>query len=115
MDNGGDNSWLHGIAFAELVAFLEEMKGDEDYALIFKLAEVAQLYKNRLEQLGLKHIHTTRLKQTASALPDFKAHSQGKQTLLSFERDIGSALITATSNDSDPLHLIRAVQVVRKE
>ena len=40
MDNGGDNTCLHGIAFAELVAFLEEMKGDEDNALIFKLGSV---------------------------------------------------------------------------
>ena len=45
MEIGGDNSCLHGIAFAELVAFMEEMKGDEDNAQIFKLAEVAQLYK----------------------------------------------------------------------
>ena len=31
-DDDGDDSCLHGIAFAELVAFLEDMKSDEDSA-----------------------------------------------------------------------------------
>ena len=59
----GDDSCLHGIAFAELVSFMEDMKSD-----------------------GLtveKRIHTTRLKnRLLSALPDLRAHSQGRDTLL---------------------------------
>ena len=39
-----DDSCLHGIAFAELVAFLEDMK-NEDSAPVFKLTDIAQLYK----------------------------------------------------------------------
>ena len=112
--NDGD-SCLHGIAFAELVAFLEDMKSDEDSAPIFKLIDITQLYKDRLEQLGVtveKRIHTTRLKnRLLSALPDLRAHSQGRDTLLSFEKDIGSA----SYHDSDAMHLMRAAQVVRKE
>ena len=64
-DDDGDNSCLHGIAFAKLVAFLEDMKSDEDSAF-FKPMDIAQLYKVRLKQLGLsveKRIHTTRLKK----------------------------------------------------
>jgi len=54
-DTPEDNDYfcLHGIAFAELVAFLEDIRSDEDSAPIFKLTEIAQLYKMRLEQLGL--------------------------------------------------------------
>ena len=52
-DDDGDYSCLHGIAFAELVAFLEDMKSDEDSAPVFKLTDIVQLYKVRLEQLGL--------------------------------------------------------------
>ena len=70
------------IAFAELVAFLEDMNSDEDSAPIFKLIDIAQLCKVRLEQLGLtvkKRIHTTRLKtRLLSVLPDLRAHSQGR-------------------------------------
>ena len=71
-----DDSCLHGIALAELVAFLEDMRSDEESVPIFKLTEIAQLYKVRLEQLGLaveKRIHTTRLKKRLlSALPDLR-------------------------------------------
>ena len=73
------------------MAFLEDMKSDEDSAPVFKLTDIAQLYKVRLEQLGLseeKRIHTTRLKKRLlSALPDLRAHSQGRD-VLSFERTL---------------------------
>ena len=42
---------MHGIAFAELVVFLEDMSGDEDSAAVFRLSDLAKLYKDRLEQL----------------------------------------------------------------
>ena len=71
------------ISFAEQVAFLEDMNNDEDNALVFKLIGIAQLYKVRLEQLGLtldKRIHTTRLKnRLLSALSGLKAHSRGEK------------------------------------
>ena len=72
-----DDSCLHSIAFAELVALLEDMRSDEEYVPIVKLTEIAQLYKVRLEQLGLavqKRIHTTRLKKRLlSAHPDLSS------------------------------------------
>uniref|UniRef100_UPI00358E6AEF uncharacterized protein n=1 Tax=Myxine glutinosa TaxID=7769 RepID=UPI00358E6AEF len=118
----GDDSWLHGIAFAERVALMEDMNSDEESAPVFKLIDIAQLYKVRLEQLGLtveKLIHTTRLKnRLLSVLPDLRAHSQGRDTLLSFEKDIGPALMMTCyhdTHDSDAMHLMRAAQVVRKE
>ena len=60
--NSGQESCLHGIAFGELVAFLEDTNNDEDNAPVFKLIDMTLLYKVRLEQLGLtldKRIHTT--------------------------------------------------------
>ena len=42
---------LHGIAFAELVAFMEDLR-KEDIAPVFKLTDLASMYKTRLEQLG---------------------------------------------------------------
>ncbi|KAG0729102.1 hypothetical protein GWK47_003575 [Chionoecetes opilio] len=47
-----DADRLHGIAFVELVVFMEDMHADEDNAPVFKLSDVANLYKTRLEQLG---------------------------------------------------------------
>ncbi|KAG0693362.1 hypothetical protein GWK47_027539 [Chionoecetes opilio] len=114
-----DADRLHGIAFAELVVFMEDMHADEDNAPVFKLLDVASLYKTRLEQLGAtvtNRIHTTRLKdRLLFVLPDLRAHSQGRDTLLLFEKDIGPALKKACDHDSDAMHLVRAAQVVRRE
>lgn len=110
---------LHGIAFAELVVFMEDMHANEDNAPVFKLSDVANLYKTRLEQLGASvtsRIHTTRLKdRLLSVLPDLTAHSEGRDTLLLFNKDIGPALMKACDHDSDAIHLVRAAQVVRRE
>lgn len=115
-----DEARLHGIAFAELVAFMEDMRSD-GCAPVFKLADLADLYKTRLEQLGAtveSRIHTTRLKlRLLSALPDLRAYSKGRDMLLTFTEDIGDAVQKACAHDSDAdaLHLVRAAQVVRKE
>ena len=63
-DEHEDEARRHGIAFAELVAFMEDMRGD-DCAPVFKLADLGDMYTVRLEQLGVTvetRIHTTRLK-----------------------------------------------------
>lgn len=98
---------------------MEEIKEDEDNAPVFKLSDVANLYKMRLEHLGAtvtSRIHTTRLKdRLLSVLPDLRAHSQGRDTILTFENDIGPALMKACDHDSDAMHLVRAAQIVRRE
>lgn len=54
------------IAFSELVTYISEMKNTSDSRdpLVFKLADLTILYKQRLEQLGveLPDVHPTRLK-----------------------------------------------------
>ena len=61
---------------------MEDMVAYKDNALVFKLSDVANLYKTRLEQLGAtvtNRIHTTRLKDRLLAvLSDLRAHSQGR-------------------------------------
>ena len=61
-------------------------------------------------------IHTTRLKDILlSVLPDLRAHSQGRDTLLLFENNIGPALMKACDHDNDAMHLVRTAQVIRRE
>ena len=111
-------SHLHGNAFAELVAYMEDMR-DEESVSVFKLTDMVSLYKKRLQQLGVtvgNRIYSTRLKiRLLSALPDLTAHAQGREILLTFEEDIGLALIKVCDGDSDAVHLMRATQVIRKE
>ena len=55
----------HGIALAELIAYIDEARTDDNVAPVFKLADLVRLYSTRLEELGLKqrdHPHSTRLK-----------------------------------------------------
>ena len=112
---------LHGIAFAELVAFMVDFRAEEGVAPVFKLADLAHLYKTRLEQLSVAtegRVHTSRLKlRLLSVFPDLKAHVQGKKVVLAFDDDIGAALRKAQDHDCDhdAMHLARAAKVVRKE
>lgn len=115
------NANLHGIAFAELVAYIEDFRSESSIAPVFKLADLAEMYKARLEQLGAAidgRIHTSRLRlRLLSVFPDLTAHLRGRSMMLSFSNDIGDALKKACDHDSDhdALHLARAAKVVRKE
>ena len=87
---------LHGIAFTELVAFMEDLR-KVDIAPVFKLTDLAFMYKTQLEQLGADvegWMHTSRLKERLlSVLPDLQTHSQGKCIILRFNEDIGGKLV----------------------
>ena len=51
-DNDGVEACMHGIAFAELVAFLEDTSSGEDSAAVFRLSDLVNLYKDRLDHLA---------------------------------------------------------------
>ena len=100
--------------------YIEEMRQiDEERAPVFKLSNLAQLYTSRLEQLGVKRdvkVHTTRLKQRLLAhFTDMQAQKKGREVLLAFEEDIGTALakVCEFDSDNDAIHLARAAKIVR--
>ena len=102
---------------------MEDCHNEMDIAPVFKLSDLAQLYKTRLEQLGVEvdgRVHTSRLKlRLLAVLPNLKATSQGKNVMLSFDDDIGGALQKACDHDyysdSDAMHLVRAAKIVRRQ
>ena len=102
-DNDGDDySSPHSIAFAQLVAYLEEMNSDKNSAPSFKVTDIVKLCKTGLEQLGLtvdNQLHTTRLKnRLLLEIPYLKAYSPGREILLSFEKDIGPTVMIVRQN-----------------
>ena len=111
----------HGIAFAELISYIEEVHGDNLIAPIFYLSDLVNLYSKRLEQLGCNvtgRVHSTRLKnRILSYFPEMEAHSQGNKVILAFKDDVGSALRNKSDidADSDAIHLARAAKIVRRE
>ena len=118
---GTDNKeTISGIVFTELVLYIEETRQqDEESSLVFKLSDLSQLYISRMKQLGVKvdmRVHTTRLKERLLCeFTDMRPHKKGRDVLLAFEEDIGTALARACDfdSDSDAIHLARAAKIVR--
>ena len=111
----------HGIAFAGLISYIEEVRMDSLVAPVFKLTDLVNLYRTRLEQLGTHitgRIHSTKLKnRILSYFPDMNAHTQGRDVILVCNKDVGAALRKACEHDSDndAVHLARAAKIVRRD
>lgn len=111
---------LHGIALAELIAYIDEAQSDE-VSPVFRLADLLALYSARLKKLGLEkqgRIHSTRLKERILAhLPGIRAHTEGRDVLLAFDTDVGLALRKACEKDSDDeaMCLAAAANIVRRD
>ena len=80
-------------------------------ASVFKLADLAQFYTSRMEQLGVKHDGRDYLLTFLTC-----AQHQGRDVLLAFNEDLGDALAKACELDRylDGIHLARAAQIVRR-
>ena len=111
----------HGIAFAELVSYIEDSRMDNLCAPVFKLTDLVNLYSTRLKQLGTDvtgRIHSTKLKdRLLGYFQDMEAHKQGRDVVLISNQDIGSALSKACEldADNDAVHLARAASIVRRD
>ena len=111
----------HAVALAELVTYIEEARTDALVAPVFVLADLAALYTTRMEQLGTimtERVHSTKLKnRILRYFPDLEEHKQGRDVLLAFNQDLGSALQKACGQDADDdaIHLARAANIVRRD
>ena len=103
------------------MSYIEDAKMDDLLAPIFKLSDLATLYSNRLEQLGTivsGRVHSTKRKdRILSYFPDMETHTQGREVVLIFNKDVGIALGKACEHDtnSDAVHLARAATIVRRD
>lgn len=119
-DSNAEHSDLYALAFAQLIEYICEQQLDSTTAPVFKLSELADLYQCRLQQFGIKltsRINTTRLKnQLLAQFPNMRAQTCGKQVLLVFDADVGSALSAACqfSDVEDAWHLAKAAEIVRR-
>ena len=119
--NEKDSNVLHGIVLAELVSYIEDTREETNSLSVFKLSDLSKMYASRLEQLGIEstsEIHSTRLKNRIIArIPSIHAYQEGREILLAFDSDIGTALKRSQRDDSDNKAscLAKAASIVRKD
>ena len=82
------------LAFSEFATYITETKtSSADISpSIFKLEDLASLYKQRLEQLGVvsPDVNSTRVKETLlREMPELEAHQKGRNVLLAFHKGVG--------------------------
>ena len=110
-----------GIVLAELVAYIEDTRADNEVVPIFKLADLSRMYSTRAEQLGIclqGLVNSTNLKDRILAyFPDLQAHKEGRDIILVFNKDVGPAIRKACEHDADTdaIHLARAANIVHRE
>ncbi|CAB3987995.1 Hypothetical predicted protein [Paramuricea clavata] len=119
--NEKDSNVVHGIVLAELVSYIEDTREETNSLSVFKLSDLSKMYESRLEQLGIEstsEIHSTRLKNRIIArIPSIHAYQEGREILLAFDSDIGTALKRSQRDDSDDKAscLAKAANIVRKD
>ena len=112
---------LEGIALAELISYIEESRSANTELLSFKLADLARMYKNCLQQLGQEtpaRVNTTRLKERILLhVPDLDCYNKGRDVYLGFSHDVGTVLQRAYKEDCDDeaLHLAKTAAIIRKD
>ena len=88
---------------------------------VIKLADLADMYKSLLNQLGEKateRIHTTRLKnRILSQNPSVEEQKNGRDVFLAFKSDLANVLDKAHNEDYDEeaMHLAKAASIVHKD
>ena len=111
---------LHGMVLAELLVFMQLERDRLGGNCVFKMADLAALYKKRFEDLGgvlPERVHSTRLKLRLLAHIDGLTESQrGKTTYLAFDDDLCDVFKTIYEKDfdEDAFVLSRAADILHK-
>ena len=83
------------LVFSELLTYITEKSNNSDEPVVFRLAELVSLVKERLEQFGtsVADVNSTRLKEKLLAeIPGIEAYKKGRDVLLAFKKDVGPIL-----------------------
>ena len=106
---------VYPLVLSELVNYTVESSLNSDGPKVFPLADICQLYKQRLVQLGIDTltVNSTRLKDKLLAeIPELEAHKKGRGVLLAFQKDVALSLSQA-SEYSEALVMAKAAKILR--
>ena len=107
---------VYPLVLSELVNYIVETSLNSDGPTVFPLADIYQLYQQRLAQLAVDTptVNTTRLKDKLLAeIPELEAHKKGRGVLLAFQKDVALSLSKA-SEYSDALVMAKAAKILRR-
>lgn len=116
-----DMSRIHSVAIAHVVNYLEEEREEsENGSVMFKLVDISQIYKTKLQELGvIQEVHQTRLKdRLCSLLYGLETVTVGREILLTYKENISAAVKDAydqRNNDLEQIALTRVARKIRKE
>ena len=110
------------MVLAELAAFMQQERDRLGGNCVFKMPDLAALYKKRFEDLGgvlPERVHSTRLKSRLLALAHINGLTEskrGKTTYLAFDDDLCDVFKTIYEKDfdEDAFVLSRAADILRK-
>ena len=110
---------LHGMVLAELLVFMQLERDRLGGNCVFKMADLAALYKKRFEDLGgvlPERVHSTRLKLRLLAhIDELTESKRGKTTYLAFDDDLCDVFKTIYEKDFDEAAFVlsRAANILR--
>ena len=107
---------VYPLVFSELITYIVETKSSKEGHSLLRLPDMVQLYKQRLEQIGIEKpdVNSTRLKEKLLAeISELEAHKQERDVILTFDEDIGLALSQA-SDYSDAIILAKVAKILRR-
>ena len=105
----------------EKIRYIEESQGESKSVLVFKIAKLSEMYTSRLKHLGIVQpsaLHSTRLKnRILASIPSLRAYQQGRDMLLAFNSNTGTAWQQVSENykHTDANYLAKAATIVTKE
>ncbi|CAG2246148.1 unnamed protein product [Mytilus edulis] len=99
-------SQIHGIAFSELVSYINETRSCDETISVYKLSDLCKLYTERITCLGA---------DVSSRVNN--AYKQGLENILAFKDDIGPALkrVCLEDFDNEFVNISKAATFVRKD
>ncbi|CAG2252228.1 unnamed protein product [Mytilus edulis] len=112
---------IHGIAFSELVSYINETRSCDETISVYKLSDLCKLYTERITCLGAdvsSRVNSSRLKdRIVSNFQDLDAFKQGRKNILAFKDDIGPALkrVCLEDFDNEFVNISKAATFVRKD
>ena len=112
---------IHGLVLSELAQYMEQVAKDDIKNNVFKLVDLARLYKERIIELGghtSERLHATKLKNRLLAhVENLREYKDKKLSYLTYDENVGTVLKSyyEKSFDNEAFLLSEAAKILRRD